>query len=715
MKQSLLSLTLLASLLSFGQQTIQPYSPELQQQFNELKKQGKLKGTEIMIKGNTPSSPAKIAPSNPNVQAGLCDCWLVRDSSWQIGAFDFAGGSGGPGVPPDYRNDDWSTAPITLAFNYCLYGQSFNTLHLNNNGNISFGSPYSIFSAVPFPSAQYIMVAPFWADVDTRALGSGLVYWKQTPTALYVQWEQVGYYGIHDDLLNTFQLIITDGNDPILPYGNTSFCYKDMQWTTGDASGGINGFGGTPATVGANLGDGINYIQFGLFDQAGTAYDGPGGLNDGVSWLDNQNLIFNACASGGNNVAPVPSGLGFCDTIEICAGDTTPFTMSFISPETNQTTTITATSTLPWFNIVNNIPGPSATIDLEFYSGVAGYYTVTLTATDNGTPSQTTTLTFVIHVSVFNAPLPVITGNASYCQGGTGVNLSCGPGPYTSYSWSTGATTSSITNVMAGTYTCTVGDSGCFKTATFIVTENPSPVPVVTGPAGTCGQPSVTLGVSGGPYSSYVWSTGATTSTITVGTGNYSVTVTDANGCTGTSTAFNVTLSPAPTASFLTNPPGPVIIGSSYAFTDQSTVSSGNIVSWYWTFGDGNTSTAQSPGHTYALPGTYTVCLTVSTSTPCTDSTCWIVEVRPLDVLPLNVMTPNGDNYNDFLEFKNLEYYKDNHLELYNRWGNIILDVQGYNNTWSAPDVSDGVYYYILTIPAIEKTLTGFVHILKNK
>ena len=52
---------------------------------------------------------------------------------------------------------------------------------------------------------------------------------------------------------NTFQLIISDGTDTIIPANNNiAFCYGDMQWTTGAASSGIGGFGGTAATVGAN-------------------------------------------------------------------------------------------------------------------------------------------------------------------------------------------------------------------------------------------------------------------------------------------------------------------------------------------------------------------------------------------------------------------------------------------------------------------------------
>ncbi|MBK8364521.1 MAG: hypothetical protein IPL24_12920 [Bacteroidetes bacterium] len=94
-------------------------------------------------------------------------------------------------------------------------------------------------------------------------------------------------------------MIITDGFDPLLPPGsNVSFCYQDMQWTTGDASQGAGGFGGVPATVGVNSGNGTDYIQIGLFDQAGSQYDGPFANNDGIDALDNQSFIFNVCQSG---------------------------------------------------------------------------------------------------------------------------------------------------------------------------------------------------------------------------------------------------------------------------------------------------------------------------------------------------------------------------------------------------------------------------------
>ncbi len=62
-------------------------------------------------------------------------------------------------------------------------------------------------------------------------------------------------------------------------------------------------------------------------------------------------------------------------------------------------------------------------------------------------------------------------------------------------------------------------------------------------------------------------------------------------------------------------------------FTDQSTDSDGSVVSWAWNFGDGGTSTAQNPSHTYAADGTYTVTLTVTDDAGATDSASQSVTV----------------------------------------------------------------------------------------
>lgn len=138
------------------------------------------------------------------------------------------------------------------------------------------------------------MVAPFWADVDTGNPNNpiGHVWIKRaSANVLAVAWDVVGLFNENDALRNTFQVLISDGTDENMGFGNNvCFCYASMEWTTGIASGGTDGFGGTPATAGVNAGDGIDFIQIGRFDKNGTDYDGPAGANDGVNYLDGQSF-----------------------------------------------------------------------------------------------------------------------------------------------------------------------------------------------------------------------------------------------------------------------------------------------------------------------------------------------------------------------------------------------------------------------------------------
>lgn len=120
---------------------------------------------------------------------------------------------------------------------------------------------------------------------------------------------------------------------------------------------------------------------------------------------------------------------------------------------------------------------------------------------------------------------------------------------------------------------------------------------------------------------SYLWSTGATTQTISVSTpGTYSVVVTPVTGSACSITLdTTVTVSPNPVANFSDD--APVCVGTPVNFTDLSTIASGGtITSWSWTFGDGGTSALPNPTYTYAAAGTYNVTLTVSTANGCTHS-----------------------------------------------------------------------------------------------
>ncbi len=148
------------------------------------------------------------------------------------------------------------------------------------------------------------------------------------------------------------------------------------------------------------------------------------------------------------------------------------------------------------------------------------------------------------NISVPIPPTPVITpsGSTTFCQGGSITLTSTAA---TSYLWSTGATTQSITVSASGNYSVTVTNaSGCSATsATTVVTVNAIPAtPTISASGSTtlvCPGKTVTLTSSAGI--TYLWSTGATTQSIVVSTaGSYTVKVTNAAGCQSTSSAATV-------------------------------------------------------------------------------------------------------------------------------------------------------------------------------
>jgi hypothetical protein len=162
------------------------------------------------------------------------------------------------------RNDDNFSGELTLPFTLNFFGQNYGSLWVNNNGNVTFNGGLSTYTPRPFPIANQPVIAPWWADVDTRNPTSGQVYIGATGVngrqASVVTWNNVGYYNTHADKLNDFQLVLIDRGDTGAGNFDVQFRYNRLEWTTGDASGGAGGFGGTPAQAGYDAGDGVNYF-----------------------------------------------------------------------------------------------------------------------------------------------------------------------------------------------------------------------------------------------------------------------------------------------------------------------------------------------------------------------------------------------------------------------------------------------------------------------
>ncbi len=185
----------------------------------------------------------------------------------------------------------------------------------------------------------------------------------------------------------------------------------------------------------------------------------------------------------------------------------------------------------------------------------AGTYGVTVTDANGCTTTNSFTLTEPVILASSGVPATFSCGFNVSCNGATNgsINFTAtgGCAPY-AFLWSTGATTEDVSALGAGTYGVTVTDAnGCTTTNSFTLTQ-----PVILSSSGVpatynCGynvsaagatDGSINLTATGGcaPYA-FLWSTGATTEDVSaLGAGTYGVTVTDANGCTSTS-SFTLT------------------------------------------------------------------------------------------------------------------------------------------------------------------------------
>lgn len=157
----------------------------------------------------------------------------------------------------------------------------------------------------------------------------------------------------------------------------------------------------------------------------------------------------------------------------------------------------------------------------------SGSITVTLTASNANGSNFTSKL-----ITINPQPQPNLGADRGFCPGGN-VVLNPGAG-FVAFQWSTGQTTASITVTTAGTYSVTVFNLyGCSKADTVVITQYTNPVVNLGPDVSFCAGASVNINAGAG-FTTYLWNTSATTSSITVSSaGTYSVTVTNGAGCSG--------------------------------------------------------------------------------------------------------------------------------------------------------------------------------------
>ena len=345
--------------------------------------------------------------------------------------------------------------------------------------------------------------------------------------------------------------------------------------------------------------------------------------------------------------------------------------------------------------------GPGATS----YSWSNSANTQTITSSVGGNFSVTVSNQFGClnsdAVNITSGIIPTVSlGPDLLLCGGQTVTLDAG-NPGSTYLWSTGQASQSITVSNPGTYVVAVtSPNGCVGRDTVVLTG--STLNVNLGPDnGICENGTYILN-AGNPGMTYLWSTGATTqSVVATNPGTYGVTVTNSVGCT---VSDNIVLTSVPSVNAAITAPATSVLFQSVQFTDAS---SPTPTAWEWWFGDGSTSTLQNPSHTYLALGSYTVTLIASNGN-CQDTTISTIDVNQyvgsdegyfvseFDLYP----NPSNDVFHLYIEL-----FKRSNLEI------AVMDLQGktiisesvkstqiYQRDLSLEDFAKGVY--ILSVEA---------------
>jgi gliding motility-associated-like protein len=311
-------------------------------------------------------------------------------------------------------------------------------------------------------------------------------------------------------------------------------------------------------------------------------------------------------------VNPLPAVAAIAGSNNVCVGSTVNLTNATTGGVWSSSNT--AVATISSLGIVTGVTSGTSTIT----------YTVTSTA------GCTSSSSFLLNVNALPTISP-ITGLNSVCLGNT-VTLSNGTSNGTWSSSNVGIATIAANGVVTGvgvgnaiiTYTVT-NSFGCVNSISTNMTVNALPTPLINanGPLSFCQGGMVTLTASGGV--SYLWSTGANTNSIIADTtGDYSVTVTNSNGCISTTSPTSVIVWDLPIAAISST-------GSSICLGSTATLTATGGVNYTWSNGSNNANTTVNSSNTYTV--------TVTDVNGCTNTASEQVTVNPI---PVPVISANG-------------------------------------------------------------------------
>jgi gliding motility-associated-like protein len=186
--------------------------------------------------------------------------------------------------------------------------------------------------------------------------------------------------------------------------------------------------------------------------------------------------------------------------------------------------------------------------------------------------------------------------------------------------------------------------------------------------------------------------------------------VTDNFGCTALYGPTVLNQPAVPDANFTWLPASPDV--NVQVDFDNTSTGTGPLTS-VWSI-DGASFNTENVNYTFGTEGSYPVTLVITDANGCVDQVTYVVNIFGQLIIP-NVLTVNGDGVNDLFIVEGLK--PNTSFIVINRWGNVVLQTDNYQNDWNGDDLNgfrllDGVYTYILT-PENDQPKHGFVHLMR--
>lgn len=357
----------------------------------------------------------------------------------------------------------------------------------------------------------------------------------------------------------------------------------------------------------------------------------------------------------------------------------------------------------------------------------AGIYNIIITDANGCIKNDT------VAINNPNGPTLALTGNNTKCYGSTdgsiSIDLSGAAQPYTYYVVYGSDTLENISGAIAGTYTTdslapgtywvSATDAAGCNTIKAVSINQPSIVTVsgsithVVCYGGNTGAINITAAGGTSPYT-YAWSNSTSAEDLAdVSKGSYIVTVTDANSCQA-SKSFTLIETNTQISIGTKN-----LVLSSCPDTEDGSIEiviAGGKAPYSILWSNNSISAVLSD----VKKGIYSV--TVTDSLGCTKSRTVTIDTKDdcgevkLEKIP-NAFSPNGDSYNDTWVIRNIEKFAESNVQIFNRWGNLIFNSDGYTQPWDGTHnnepVVEGTYYYVIDLGPDQEAISGTVTVIR--